>query len=122
MGGDDDSPSRERPVLGLERHPGGVVVVRLGGDLDLYNVDQVRNALADAAGDAPSRVVVDLAQVTFLDSTALGVLVEARSALPPGALHLAAPQLEALRALKVSGLDRHLPVHESVAEALAAKP
>lgn len=116
MSGNDES-SRERPVLGVDRRGSGIVV-RLTGELDLYNVDEVRSALADAATEGPECVVVDLSQVTFLDSTALGVLVEARAALPPGALHLAAPQLEAMRALRVSGLDRHLPVHETVDEAL----
>lgn len=118
MGGDRDVP-RERPVLGVERRASGTVI-RLGGDLDLYNVEQVRSALAEAATENPERVVVDLSEVTFLDSTALGVLVEARAALPPGRLHLAAPQLEAMRALKVSGLDRHLPVHDTVDDAFAS--
>jgi len=119
VSGEGDGAARERPVLGVDTHP-SATVIRLGGDLDLYNADDVRDALADAAAHNPGRVVVDLSQVTFLDSTALGVLLEARAALPPGALHVAAPQLEAMRALRVSGLDRHLPVHESVDAALAA--
>src|SRR5581483_4348048 len=113
-----DPKPRERPVLGVDTEARGVVV-RLGGELDLYNVDAVRAALAAAAGDRPACVVVDLSRVTFLDSTALGVLVEARAALPEGALRLAAPQLEAMRALRVSGLDRHLAVHDTVEGALA---
>jgi hypothetical protein len=35
-------------------------------------------------------------------------------------LHLAAAQIETRRTLQVSGIDRHLPVHDTVAEALAA--
>lgn len=117
MSREGGGPARERPVLGVDSYPSGTVI-RLGGDLDLYNADAVRAALADAAAGNPGRVVVDLSRVTFLDSTALGVLLEARAALPPGALHLAAPQLEAMRALRVSGLDRHLPVHDDVEAAL----
>jgi anti-sigma B factor antagonist len=112
------SPLGERPVLGVER-VGAAVVVHLAGELDVYNVDQVRAALAGAAADGPSRVVIDLANVEFMDSTALGVLIEARGALPEGALRLAGPQLETVRALKVSGLDRHLQIHESVEDALS---
>src|SRR5579862_6208488 len=107
----------DQPVLGVET-AGSATVVRLAGELDLYNVDQVRSAIADAIEAGPSRVVIDLAEVEFMDSTALGVLIEARAALAEGALRLAAPQLEIVRALKVSGLDRHLPVHDSVADAL----
>jgi anti-sigma B factor antagonist len=116
---DSASLSRERPVLGVETI-GVAIVVRLGGELDLYNVDQVRAALETAISKRPGAVVVDLAQVEFIDSTALGALVEARSKIGNGALRLASPQLATRRTLKVSGLDRHLPVHDSVEAALAA--
>ena len=96
------------------------VVVRLGGELDLYNADGVRAALAAAATGTPSRVVVDLTEVEFIDSTVLGVLIEAHKALPERALALAAPQLEVRRALLVSGLDRRLNVHDTVEDALAS--
>jgi len=64
-------------------------------------------------------LVVDLAEVTFVDSTALGVLIEARSRMEDRSrFRLAAPGLETRRALEVSGLDRHFVVHETVAGAL----
>jgi anti-anti-sigma factor len=67
-------------------------------------------------------VLIDLAEVEFIDSTALGALIEARATLSGGAsLLLAAPAHETRRALQVSGLDRHLPVHATVEEALAAR-
>lgn len=115
----DDTEQRVEPVLGVDTVD-GAVVVRLAGELDLYNADAVRAALADATGRRPQRLVVDLAQVEFLDSTALGVLIEARSKLGKGALVLASPGAETRRALQVSGLDRHLPVHDTVDAALAA--
>ena len=112
---------RKEPVLGIERE-GDACVVRLGGELDLYNAPQVRQALTEACADAPGRVVVDLSDVEFVDSTALGVLIEARTRLNNRrAFLLAAPGLETRRALEISGLDRHFTVHESVPEALAAK-
>ncbi len=113
-----EPPLHDRPVLGVD-HVGAAVVVRLGGELDLYNTDEVRAAITRAADDDPSCVVVDFSQVEFVDSTALGVLVEARSRLGEGRLRIAGPQLEMMRALKVSGLDRHLAVYETVDAALA---
>jgi anti-anti-sigma factor len=115
----DESPHREQPVLGVESVP-GAIVVRLSGELDLYNADDVRRALAQAVSSDPERVVVDLTEVAFVDSTVLGVLIEAHTALPEGTLRLAAPQLETRRALLVSGLDRRLPVYDTVDEAVAA--
>ncbi len=112
---------RRRPVLGLEK-VGAAYVVRLGGELDLYNAAQVRAALVEAAAGAPERIVVDLGEVEFLDSTSLGVLIEARSRLANRAgLMLAAPGLETRRALQISGLDKLFAVHDTVPEALGAK-
>ena len=115
---DDDSPLREPPVRGTESR-NGATVVRLGGELDLYNADEVRAALNQAIDAGAGRVVIDMSDVEFVDSTALGVLVEARSRLGRDGLALAAPQLDTRRTLQVSGLDRHLPVHDSVEDALA---
>ena len=118
-GASDLEQVRERPVLGVDPHE-DAVVVRLGGELDLYNAPLVRDALVDAAAGKPARLVVDLSEVSFIDSTALGVLIEARTRLANRrAFLLAAPQVETRRALQVSGLDRHLSVHDSVADALA---
>jgi len=108
-------------VLGVDA-VGAAYVVRLGGELDLYNAAQVRTALADACAQAPERVVVDLGEVEFIDSTALGVLIETRTKLDnrDGFL-LAAPGLETRRALQISGLDQLFTVHDTVPEALGAK-
>jgi anti-sigma B factor antagonist len=112
---------RKDPVLGVEA-VNGACVVRLGGELDLYNASQVREALGNACADSPERVVVDLGEVEFIDSTALGVLIEARTQLANRrAFLLAAPGLETRRALEISGLDRHFGVHDTVPAALAAK-
>ena len=114
------SGGRESAVSGVDRRDGGVVV-SLAGELDLYNAEEVRDALLDACADAPDVLVVDLEQVRFIDSTALGVLIEARSRMADrSGFRLAAPGLETRRALEVSGLDRHFVVHDTVAEALEA--
>jgi anti-sigma B factor antagonist len=112
---------REDPVFRVET-VGTARIVRLVGELDLYNADRVRSALVDVCADGPERIVVDLSEVEFIDSTALGVLIEARTNLDShDAFLLAAPALETRRALQISGLDRHFSVHETVPEALIAK-
>jgi anti-sigma B factor antagonist len=101
---------------------GTACVVHLGGELDLYNAEQVRSALADACAKAPERVVVDLGEVEFVDSTALSVLIETRAKLDNrGGFMLAAPGLQTRRALQISGLDKLFAVHDTVPEALLAK-
>ena len=108
------------PVTSVDRSD-SVTVVHLAGELDLYNAHLVRSALFGAADERPERLVVDLADVRFVDSTALGVLIEARTKLANRqAFMLASPGVETRRALEVSGLDRHFSVHDSVDDALAA--
>src|SRR3954453_3780613 len=81
---DDATPApgaaggRESAVTGIDRRD-GAVVLSLAGELDLYNAEDVRSALLDACAGEPKVLVVDLEQVRFIDSTALGVLIEARS-------------------------------------------
>jgi anti-sigma B factor antagonist len=106
-------------VLGVET-VNGARVVRLAGELDLYNANVVRESLLEAADDGPpERIVVDLSEVDFIDSTTLGVLIEARTKLANrNGFLLAAPRIETRRALQISGLDRHFSVHDTVEEAL----
>jgi anti-sigma B factor antagonist len=107
---------RVDPVAGVD-HSDGVVVVHLAGELDLYNAQ----TLLACSAEKPERLVVDLAAVDFVDSTALGVLVEARSRMADRqAFLLAAPGAETRRALEVSGLDRHFTIRTSVEEALTS--
>lgn len=117
----DESRLSEHPVGGIDRR-NGATVVRLVGELDLYNAPEVREALLQLCGEQPQRLVIDLTDVEFVDSTALGVLIEARTKLENRrAFMLAAPGLETHRALTISGLDQHLSVHETVDAALEAK-
>ena len=111
-------PLREPAVRAVEQ-VGAAVVVRLVGEIDLYNAEEIRAALAAAAAASPARLVIDLSEVDFVDSTALGVLIEARAKVGPQRLVLAAPGLDTRRTLQVSGLDRHLAVHDTVEDALA---
>ena len=115
-----ESRLNEHPVAGIERR-NGAVVVHLVGELDLYNAPEVRKALLDVCAEDPERLVIDLGGVDFVDSTALGVLIEARTRLANRrSFLLAAPGLETHRALRISGLDQHLSVHETVDDALAS--
>jgi anti-sigma B factor antagonist len=110
----------EPPVAGVEER-GGAVVVHLAGELDLYNAHLVRDELIAAAERGPERLVVELSQLTFIDSTGLGILIEARTKMPNRrAFLLVGPGLEARRALKISGLDQHFAVHDTLDEALSA--
>ena len=115
----EETRLNEHPVGGIERRD-GAVVVHLVGELYLYNAPELRTALLEVCAEEPERLVIDLGRVDFVDSTALGVLIEARTKLANRrSFLLAAPGRETHRALRISGLDQHLSVHESVDDALS---
>ncbi len=87
----------------LRAHGAGVVVAE--GELDLDAVSTMRACLAD-----PSITTIDLAAVTFIDSSVIAVLLEAhRLRQPTGGLRLRRPSRQVQRVLQLSGVDRWLP-------------
>jgi anti-sigma B factor antagonist len=117
---DDADRLAQQPVKEVVRE-GAAVIVRLSGELDLYNAPVLRETLAAAVDLAPERLIVDLGEVAFVDSTALGVLLEARARLPQKEhFVLAAPGAETRRTLQISGLDRQIRVADTVQHALTA--
>jgi anti-sigma B factor antagonist len=55
---------------------GDTALLTAGGELDLYAADRLRDALRPLIERVPPKLIVDMSSVSFIDSTALGVLVE----------------------------------------------
>jgi anti-anti-sigma factor len=55
-------------------------VVRLSGDFDINARDEMRTALLEAVRSAPAEVVIDFDAAVFLDSEAMGALIEGLNA------------------------------------------
>jgi anti-sigma B factor antagonist len=98
----------------------GCVVVRPVGEIDLSNTDALRGHLSSLV--ERGHVVLDLSSVSFLDSTALGVLITVRKGAADcgTSIHLAGAYGTALRVLQITGLDVHLNHHDHVADAIEA--
>ncbi|HET7691136.1 MAG TPA: STAS domain-containing protein [Nocardioidaceae bacterium] len=106
--------------VGLEARD-GVVVVTLTGEFDLSQSSALEAQLRSAMLDDPPFVVVDFAAATFLDSTALGVLVGAakEAADRSGWLRLACAENRAVRRiLELTQLDSAFGLYEAVDDAI----
>ena len=89
------------------------------GDLDLASAPSLKWALADLQSAESRHVVVDLSQVGFIDSTALGVLVGAQRALDPGvSLAIACSEENVLRIFELTGLDGMFEIVPTLQDAL----
>lgn len=102
---------------------GRVALLTPSGELDVAVAAALRSALREAVGTGSAVVVVDLRDVDFLDSTVLGVVVEAHRALEGDRrLRVVHAKGLALRTLQLTGLDDVLdttPLEPALAEELA---
>jgi anti-sigma B factor antagonist len=94
------------------------VVVAPVGDLDLATAPALREMLIELVASGMVRVVVDLADVTFIDSSGLGILVGAAKRLEAanGRLAIRNPRPQAQQVLELTGLDEVLGMEESEAQ------
>ncbi|HEX6460585.1 MAG TPA: STAS domain-containing protein [Thermoleophilaceae bacterium] len=97
-------------------------IIWLGGDIDLYVAPELKDLIFEAIRAGNTDLVVDLSAVTFIDSTALGVMVQARKRLEPegGSIRVACPSTAIVEIFEMVGLDRVVPMHESVEDAVMA--
>lgn len=95
------------------RLAGDAVTVTVRGDVDLHTAPDLRATLAAAVDEHAELVLVHLDEVTFLDSTGLGVLVSAWKAQRAAErrLELVCSRPEPLKLLRLTGLDRVITVH-----------
>jgi anti-sigma B factor antagonist len=108
--------------LGLETEQlgDGVYVVSPAGELDLYTCPEFKQELLGVISSGARHVVVDLSLTTFVDSTALGVLLRGveRLKAADGRLSVVCPDENILRVFQVTGLHRVFEIHSSRADAL----
>lgn len=99
-----------------------IVVLEATGELDLHTSPEFRESLAGVLEDGAERVVVDLTGVTFIDSSALGVLVGGarRSAERGNELMIVCPAGNVARVLEITGLNRAFAIYATREEALGA--
>lgn len=102
--------------LAVELH-GREVVIRMAGTLDVSSSGCLRIALDGLLDLPPTRVVLDLSRVSFLDSHAIGVIVGACKALRRrgGNLVLRDPQGPVALVLRTVGLQRAIEIELSAA-------
>jgi anti-anti-sigma factor len=102
------------------RSDGGRAVVRLCGELDIACSEDLRRDLNAARREHGEHLVLDLADLEFMDSGGLSVIVACYKATTAagGSLTLAGPRPIVRRTLENTGLHRRIPVTATLQEAL----
>jgi len=98
-----------------------LALVSVSGEIDLYTAERVRNGIDEADAVGADTVVLDLSESSFVDSTALGVLVQETKRLEGRghSLVLVTNDPRTRRVLEVTGLDRVLLTYATLHDALS---
>lgn len=80
------------------------------GEIDVSNADSFRKALHDLIDKSPQRIVVDLSQAPYIDSTGIGVLMGANQNAQEKQVSLAVhcPHENIKRVFSMLGVDQQL--------------
>ncbi len=99
----------------------GVTILDVVGEIDLYTVPQLDEALRGAASDDRPLLGVNLCQVTYLDSTGLRVLTEwyKQARARQGAFAVIADQPSIQKLFRITGLGEIVPIVATEQEAIA---
>ena len=104
---------------------GNIAVLELSGRFDSYVAPRVAEWLEKAAATPPAHIIVSLAEVNFVDSTALATLVQGlnRSRKQNGELHLCGLRQQVYMIFELTRLDKafHIFVDENHALQAFAK-
>jgi anti-sigma B factor antagonist len=119
--GDRSVPDANAFAIVEQRPDDHTVVIACDGELDLSTAPQLKWRLVAALEGGRTAIVVDLGQLTFMDSTALGVLVGVRRSLDVGArLAIVCTHPGVLNIFQISGLDGAFDIFATREEALAS--
>jgi len=99
---------------------GRYFLIALRGEWDLYNRPELEAGLLAAAATAERLLVLDLSRATFVDSSVLGALVEARKRLDDEVqMAVVAEDRQIRKIFEITGLDRVFTLHDTFEEALS---
>jgi anti-sigma B factor antagonist len=95
-------------------------VIEIEGELDLARAPDLKWILLDALEAGATQLVLDLSRVTFIDSTAIGVLIGVSRSLEVGSrLAITSLQPQVMRIFEVSGMGDVFAIFARVDDALA---
>ena len=114
----------DRPQFHVEllKPTQSAAVVDLEGDVDIYSAAQFKDVLLQGIEEGARRIIVDLAKVSFIDSSGLSVLVSGAKRVRSnnGTLDIVCCDDNITRILEITGLDRIFGIYLTREEALKA--
>lgn len=109
-------------TIDVTNHEHDIRVVSLSGDLDLYSSGSLKDEVLRQWEDGARRVVIDLTQLDYLDSSGVGTLLYAYSSSQKRGTGIcfAGAGGSVMRVIELTKLHGFLPLATTVDDALAA--
>jgi anti-sigma B factor antagonist len=117
-----DAPVAAAVEFGIIRHEldDRTSLISVEGELDLSSAPQLKWTLYDSLEAGHNQLILDLSLSTFMDSTALGVLIGVNRSLEVGGrMAIAGARTDVLHIFELSGMDSAFAIFATLGEALA---
>lgn len=104
------------------RHRDGVPVLDVMGEIDIYTTPQFKDAVSAAIDEGKPGIIINMSQVTYMDSSGFGTLLSATKRLRPvsGALFLSGCNDAITRMLQITRLNTIFGIYLTEDDAVAA--
>jgi len=105
-------------------HAGEDTVLQVSGEVDLDNRDELRTMISELVEAGVRRLVVDLTEVSFIDSSGLGALLGGRSSLVEvgGWMRLVISNPHVMKVFTITNLTEVFEIHSTRDQALVGPP
>ena len=101
------------------QNEGAACTIALSGEVDVYTSPRLKQELIEVVGSGCVHIVVDLENLSFIDSSGLGVLVSGlrRVKEKGGTMRLVCTKDSILKIFRITGLDKVFALFTTVEEA-----
>jgi anti-sigma B factor antagonist len=95
-------------------------LISLAGDFDLHSGPEFERRVLEALGRSATDLLIDLTEVSFIDSTTIGILMRTRKRLAPlgGRVLVVTADRNILRLFEITALDRMFEIYSRRTDAL----
>jgi anti-sigma B factor antagonist len=104
------------------REQDGIVLLEINGEIDLYNAPEIKEFINHCIEEKKFRIIINLARVSYIDSSGIGALISSTSGLKKhnGGLKILHVSGSVRKVFELTKLMSFFEIYESEAEAMAS--
>ena len=111
--------AESEPLSICVEHRGEIALVTVGGEVDFKTGPALKKTIDNVIGPAPTKLIIDLSEVTFMSSVGLAILAWTSERLGESAgFAVVATRLATMRPIHLTGLDQLFSLCSTIDQAL----